>query len=96
MPNASIALQILPLGQGERLPIIDAVIAYLKGRHPDLVVTPFETVMEGDYDDLMATLKGAIELAGRDCDNIFANVKIHYGRILTIDEKVAKHTRTTH
>lgn len=95
MPNASIALQILPLGEGERLSIIDAVIAYLKDRHPDLVVTPFETVMEGDYDDLMATLKGAIELAGKDCDNIFANVKIHYGRILTIDEKVAKHTRTT-
>lgn len=96
MPNASIALQILPLGEGERLPIIDAVIAYLKSRHPNLVVTPFETVIEGDYEELMATLKGAIELAGRDCDNIFANVKIHYGRILTIDEKVAKHTGTAY
>lgn len=96
MLNASLALQILPLGEGERLPIIDGVIAYLRARHPDLVVTPFETVMEGDYDDLMTTLKGAIELAGRDCDNVFANVKINYGRILTIEEKVAKHTGTVH
>lgn len=91
MINASIALQILPLGTEERLTLIDEVIAYLKNRHPDLLVTPFETVIEGDYDKIMTTLKGAIELAGKDCDNIFANVKINYGRILTIDEKIGHH-----
>ncbi|MFA9493840.1 MTH1187 family thiamine-binding protein [Streptococcus sp. E17BB] len=88
MLNASIALQILPLGTHERLATIDRVIAYLKSRHPDVVVTPFETVIEGDYEELMATLKGAIELAGKDCDNVFANVKINYGRILSIAEKI--------
>lgn len=91
MINASIALQILPLGTEERLALIDEVIAYLKNRHPDLLVTPFETVIEGDYDKIMTTLKGVIELAGKDCDNIFANVKINYGRILTIDEKIGHH-----
>lgn len=88
MVNASIALQILPLGTQARIEVIDRVIAYLKSRHDALVVTPFETVIEGEYDDLMETLKGAIALAGEDCDNIFANVKINYGRILTIEDKL--------
>lgn len=42
----------------------------------------------------MAILKKAIELAGEEADNIFANVKINYGEILTIDEKLEKYDAT--
>lgn len=93
--RASIALQILPLSQDiNRLAVIDKVINYLQDQPVKQVVTPFETVLEGDWEELMAILKKAIELAGEEADNIFANVKINYGEILTIDEKLEKYDAT--
>ena len=95
MNNCSISLQILPLSQSEnkeRIEIIDKVIAYITSNHNNVVISPFETVIEGDFDELMATLKQCIIIAGENCDNIFANVKINYGSILTIDEKLSKFT----
>ena len=44
----------------------------------------FYTLMK-DY-----TLKECLVLAGEDSKNIFANVKINYGDVLTIDEKISK------
>ena len=91
MINCSIALQILPLDNHvERLEIIDKVIYFLQNRHSNVKVTPFETVIEGEFNDLMDTLKECFILAGEDSKNIFANVKINYGDVLTIDEKVSK------
>lgn len=90
--KASIALQILPLSPSlDRLPVIEKVIAYLQDQPVKQVVTPFETVLEGDWDQLMAILKTAIELAGDEADNVFANVKINYGQILSIEEKIEKY-----
>ncbi|MGT2912010.1 thiamine-binding protein [Streptococcus cameli] len=87
--KASIALQILPLtDRDERLPVIEKVIAYLQEQPVKRVVTPFETVLEGDWEELFPILGQAIELAGQEADNIFANVKINYGQILSIEEKI--------
>ena len=95
--KASIALQVLPLSQGiDRIAIIDKVIAYLQAQEVTMVVTPFETVLEGEFDELMRILKEALEAAGNEADNIFANVKINVGEILSIDEKLEKYTETTH
>ncbi|VNJ80710.1 Uncharacterized conserved protein [Streptococcus pneumoniae] len=91
--KASIALQVLPLAQGiDRIAVIDQVIAYLQTQE----VTPFETVLEGEFDELMRILKEALEVAGQGADNVFANVKINVGEILSIDEKLEKYTETTH
>ena len=95
--KASIALQVLPLSQGiDRITVIDQVIAYLQAQEVTMVVTPFETVLEGEFDDLMRILKESLEMAGREADNVFANVKINVGEILSIDEKLEKYTETTH
>ena len=95
--KASIALQILPLSQGiDRIVVIDQVIAYLQAQEVTMVVTPFETVLEGEFDELMHILKEALEVAGQKADNVFANVKINVGEILSIDEKLEKYTETTH
>ena len=49
--KASIALQVLPLSQGiDRIAVIDQVIAYLQVQEVTMVVTPFETVLEGEFD----------------------------------------------
>ena len=90
--KASIALQVLPLSQGiDRIAVIDKVIDYLQAQEVTMVVTPFETVLEGDFDQLMRILKEALEVAGQGADNVFANVKINYGKILSIDEKLEKY-----
>lgn len=63
--KASIALQVLPLAQGiDRIAVIDQVIAYLQTQEVTMVVTPFETVLEGEFDELMRILKEALEVAG--------------------------------
>ena len=91
--KASIALQVLPLSQGiDRI----AVIAYLQAQGVTMVVTPFETVLEGDFDQLMRILKEALEVTGQGADNVFANVKINVGEILSIDEKLEKYNETAH
>ena len=89
MINCSIALQILPLdNHNGRLKIIDRVIYFLQNKHS--IVTPFETVIEGEFNELMDTLKECFVLAGEDSKNIFVNVKINYGDVLTINEKIDK------
>jgi len=84
-------LQILPLSDNTpgRIKTIDNVIYYLQKKHSNVVVTPFETVIEGEFNELMTTLKECLELAGEGSNNIFANVKINYGDVLTIDEKIS-------
>ena len=95
--KASIALQVLPLSQGiDRIAVIDQVIAYLQAQGVTMVVTPFETVLEGDFDQLMRILKEALEVAGQGADNVFANVKINIGEILSIDEKFEKYNETAY
>ena len=95
--KASIALQVLPLSQGgDRIAIIDQVITYLQAQSVTMVVTPFETVLEGEFDELMRILQEALEVAGQEADNVFANVKINVGEILSIDEKLEKYTETTY
>lgn len=90
MLNCSIALQILPLGKEDRIDIIDKVIYFLKKRHNNIIVSPFETIIEGEFNYLMETLKMAIEIAGKEHKNIFANVKINYGDIMSSYEKISK------
>ena len=95
--KASIALQVLPLSQGiDRIAVIDKVIDYLQTQGVSMVVTPFETVLEGEFDELMRILKEALEVAGQGADNVFANVKINVGEILSIDEKLEKHNETAY
>lgn len=90
--KASIALQILPLtDRQERIPVIEKVIAFLQEQPVKQVVTLFETVLEGEWEEVFAILGQAIELAGQEADTIFANVKINYGQILSIEEKIEKY-----
>lgn len=90
--RASIALQILPLSNQEnRLAVIEEVIDFLQKQPVKQLVTPFETVLEGEWDDLLPILQQAVEIAGTQADNVFANVKINYGEILSIDEKLEKY-----
>ncbi|PKK40083.1 hypothetical protein ABB02_00589 [Clostridiaceae bacterium JG1575] len=95
--NASIAIQILPAvhEQKELLRIVDAVIDYIRSTGIPYVVGPFETTLEGDFDDLMAVAKRcqeiAIEEGAPSVSMYLKSVYAPQGGVLTIDEKTSKH-----
>ena len=53
--NASVAIQVLPNVQDEEevIRIVDEVIAYIRSTGLNYYVGPFETTIEGDYDQLI-------------------------------------------
>jgi len=94
--NCSIAIQVLPEAEGEELlRIVDKVIAYLQSTGLNVFVGPFETTVEGDFDQLMDIIKRCQLICVEEgAPGVMSYVKINYkpgGRIWTIDEKVAKY-----
>ena len=95
--NASVAIQVLPsvTSDDEVIRIVDEVIDYIKSTGLNYYVGPFETTIEGDYDQLMDIVKECQHVAIRaGAENVSAYVKVVYrpeGEILTIDKKIKKH-----
>lgn len=65
--NASVAIQSLPKADNneELIRIVDEVIAYIKSTGLNYYVGPFETTIEGDYDELMDIVKECQHIAVR-------------------------------
>ena len=95
--NASVAIQSLPEARTDEdlIKIVDSVIAYIKSTGLNYYVGPFETAIEGDYDQLMDIVKECQKIAIKaGAPSVMAYVKIVYspeGDVLTIDKKVTKH-----
>ena len=95
--NASVAIQVLPEvnTDEEVVSIVDEVIAYIKSTGLATYVGPFETTIEGDYEELMGIIKKCQYIAiEAGCSSVMSYVKINFkpkGGVLTIDQKVAKH-----
>ena len=95
--NASVAIQTLPAAENddELIRIVDEVIAYIRSTGLNYYVGPFETAIEGDYDELMDIVKECQKIAVRaGAKSVSAYVKINYrpeGDVLTIEKKVTKH-----
>ncbi|MBS6953523.1 MAG: thiamine-binding protein [Enterocloster asparagiformis] len=95
--NASVAIQSLPKAENneELIRIVDEVIAYIKSTGLNYYVGPFETTIEGDYDQLMDIVKECQHIAVRaGAPSVAAYIKVSYhpeGDVLTIEKKVTKH-----
>ena len=95
--EASVAIQVLPTttDEDEVIRIVDEVIAYIKSCGLSCSVGPFETTIEGDYEELMDIVKNCqIVAAKAGCAAMNTYVKIAYkpeGDVLTIEKKVTKH-----
>ncbi len=95
--NASVAIQSLPAAENndELIRIVDAVIDYIKSTGLNYYVGPFETTIEGDYDELMDIVKECQHIAVRaGAPSVMAYIKVSYhpeGDVLTIEKKVTKH-----
>ena len=97
MLNASIAIQVLPHVETdeETVRVVDEVIAYIKSTGLSCYVGPFETTVEGEYEQLMEIVKNCQYVAVKaGCPSVMSYVKISFkpeGGVLTIDQKVTKH-----
>lgn len=95
--NSSIAIQILPgvADIKEVVRIVDAVIDYIKSTGLTYYVGPFETTVEGEFEELMEIAKQSQLIAIKaGAPSVSMYLKAVYrpaGEILTIDEKVTKH-----
>ncbi|NLJ99378.1 MAG: thiamine-binding protein [Tissierellia bacterium] len=95
--NASVAIQVLPGVESEKqvVDIVDEVIAYIKGTGLPYYVGPFETTIEGEFEELMKIVKECQYIAIKaGCPSVMSYVKINFkpeGGVLTIDQKVSKH-----
>jgi uncharacterized protein YqgV (UPF0045/DUF77 family) len=96
-PEASIAIQVLPqsVAGEELLEIVDKVIAYIKSTGLKAVVGPFETVIEGSFNELMDIAKECQKICIKEgAPSLLTYLKIAYnpnGGTWSIDEKTAKH-----
>ncbi len=95
--NASVAIQVLPKtdSEDELIRIVDEVIAFIKSKGLNCSVGPFETTIEGDYDELMDIIKECQHVAVKaGAEEVSAYVKVVYkpeGDVLTIEKKITKH-----
>ena len=95
--NASVAIQSLPVAKNdeELIRIVDEVIDYIKQSGLSYYVGPFETTIEGDYDELMEIVKECQHIAVRaGAPAVAAYIKVVYkpeGEVLSIAKKITKH-----
>ena len=96
MYTTSIAIQVLPdVSDLKKVcAIVDEVIAYIESTGCHYVVGPFETVVEGDFESLMAIVKRCQEIPiEQGAPSTKAYIKIFYNPagVLTINEKIDKY-----
>ena len=94
--NASLAIQVLPEVEGEEvIRVVDEVIAYIKSTGLNTFVGPFETTIEGDFDQLMDIAKECQKICIRaGAPSVMSYMKVAYNPgegVWSIDKKVTKH-----
>lgn len=95
-PEASIAIQVLPsVCPDELIRIVDEVIAYIKSTGLKTFVGPFETTVEGGYEELMEIVKQCQLICIREgAPSVSSYVKIALNPeagVWSIEKKVKKH-----
>lgn len=95
LKQVNVALQVLPSSKTKQpYDIVDKAIQIIKESGIRYRVCPFETVMEGDYDEIMAIIK-KVQLAGLDygADNMISFIKVQIDKEndVTIEDKTGKY-----
>ena len=95
--EASVAIQSLPAvpDDDELCRIVDEVIDYIRSTGFNYYVGPFETTIEGPYDELMDIVKECQHIAIRaGAPSVAAYIKVSYkpeGEVLSIERKIGKY-----
>ncbi|MBD3627176.1 thiamine-binding protein [Cyclobacterium sp.] len=95
MPHINLGIQIVPKSKTmESYPLVDKAIAVIAASGVKYEVTPFETVMEGPEDQLMAIAKQAQEAvlaAGADEILVYYRMQIRPDSDVSMEEKTSPH-----
>lgn len=93
--TVNVAVQVLPISsEKDSYDIVDSAIAVIEKSGAKYVVTPFETVMEGHYDDLMKVVKEVQNVcysAGAEKVMCYIKIQSVAGQNVTIDDKIGKY-----
>ena len=94
--HVNLAIQVLPLGipKDEAYSIVDKAIEVINSCGLHYEVTPFETVVEGTYEEVMKLLEdiqSACEAAG--ATELIINIKLQrsFVKNVAIDDKMGKY-----
>ena len=91
----NLALQILPSVPSEQVyAVVDEAIAVIKASGVKYRVCPFETVMEGTYEELMEVVQKAQEVcfkAGASQLLVYIKMQIRKDADVTMEEKTGKY-----
>lgn len=94
--TVNLAIQVLPLhkDQQEAYAIIDKAIACINRSGLKYLVCPFETVIEGPYEQVMKLvdeIQEACRTAG--ASSVLINMKLHrsFEKDMAIDDKIGKY-----
>lgn len=95
-PEASLAIQILPTAaETEIVRIVDKVIEYIRGTGLPYMVGPFETTLEGGFEELCEVAKQCqLVCIAEGAPGLAAYMKMFYSPtqgVLGIGEKVDKY-----
>ena len=94
--KVNVAVQVLPVSKTqESYDLVDRAIEVIEKSGFKYVVTPFETVMEGQYDDLMKVVKEVQDVCyASGAEKLMCYLKIQSvaHADVTIDDKIAKYT----
>jgi uncharacterized protein (TIGR00106 family) len=94
MPVVNVGFQVLPkVKYGNSYAIVDKAIEVVQASGVKYEVGPMETVMEGQYDQLLEIVKRAQEACiEAGASEVMTFIKVHYRpEGVTIDEKIAKY-----
>lgn len=91
----NVAIQLLPLSNNiDKYQIIDEAIALIKNSGLKYVVCPFETVVEGTFNEVMLLITNIKNSAlnGQN-EELILNLKLHCNstKSLYIDDKIGKY-----
>ncbi|WP_066628814.1 thiamine-binding protein [Labilibacter marinus] len=94
--TVNIAVQVLPVAKDkDSYDLVDDAIAIIEESGVKYLVTPFETVMEGKYDELMQVVKevqNACYASGSEKVMCYVKIQSVLNKDVTIDDKVGKYS----
>ncbi|TLX73448.1 thiamine-binding protein [Labilibacter sediminis] len=93
--KVNVAVQVLPVSNTKEVyDIVDAAIAEIHKSGIKYVVSPFETVMEGSYDELMDVVKRVQNIcyaSGAEKVMCYVKIQSNANNSVTIDDKIGKY-----
>ena len=94
--ECSAAIQVLPAVEGDKvIRVVYEVVAYITSTGMNTYVGPFETTVEGSFDQIMDMLKECQRICiAAGAPSVMSYIKISYNPgqgVWSIDKKVTKH-----